>query len=160
MGWRSLVVAVVAAAPLGCGGPPGSLPPGEGVRLVSESPWRYTVEFDRLPERLGRPLEHPDIAAAGLAIRVGPGGDPGREVSIEVDGDHASLSCCEFDLHNGGSLVSSYSSAVRYRGRSKFLTMRAAEGLRPDARLIVKCGCRPPGEPDALPGGAADGAAR
>ena len=152
MGWRSLVVVAAVIAPVGCGGPHGPPPPGAGVRLMADAQWRYVIEFDRLPERLGRTLEHPDIGAAGLVIRVRPGLDAGREVAIEVDGDRHNLSCCEFDLHNGGPPLSSYSFAVRYTGGSKFLTMRAAEPLRPDARMVVKCGC-----PDAEPGAAADG---
>lgn len=151
MGWRSLIVVAVTTYAMGCGGS-SKLPLGEGVRLMGDAQWRYMIDFDRLPERLGRPLAHPDIAAAGLAIHVQGGAGDGRDVAIEVKGDHRSLSCCEFDLHNGGPPISSYSFGVRYTRGSKFLTMRAAEPLRPDARLVVKCGCL-----EAEPGVAADG---
>src|SRR5262249_16116737 len=121
MSVRSFIVATVIIAPLGCGGASDGRHTAEGIKRMNEGPWKYTIEFDRLPERLGTSLRHTDIQAAGLTIRVDAGHEPCRSVAITAEGNQQSLSCCEFHLFNGEEQLNSYSFGVMYLKGSKSL---------------------------------------
>ncbi len=80
---------------------------------LGDDPWKYRIIVNNVPARLGTSVNHPDIAEAGLKLRIEDGPKSGRSITIMAEGEMRNLSYCEYELLNGEEHLDSYSFAVK-----------------------------------------------